>query len=95
MKAERESENCEDWRGNDLRCSLDLSCWSTEHTTRLFGRDRFAALSAALHRLQRRSILSLNGVAEMRELFAWATVNTVDLSYPATGGGNSTRCGRW
>lgn len=93
MKAERESENCEDWRGNDLRCSLDLFRSSTEHTTRLFGRDRLAALSAALQRLQRRFILSLNRVAEMRELFARATIDAVELSYPAGGTDKARRLG--
>jgi len=47
-------------------------------------------LSAALQHLQGRFILSLNDVPEVRELFAWASVETVELSYQA-GGGDKTK----
>jgi DNA adenine methylase len=37
----------------------------------------------------------LNDVPEMRELFAWATIDTVELSYQAGGGATRSGCGRW
>lgn len=38
-----------------------------------------------------RFILSLNDVPEMRELFAWATIETVELSYQAGGAEHTKR----
>lgn len=38
-----------------------------------------------------RFILSLNDVPQVRELFAWATIETVELSYQAGGGAHSKR----
>ena len=66
---------------------LDPPYWGTEHFygRGLFGRDQFEQLSAALQGLQGRFILSLNDVPEVRELFAWATIETVELSYQAGG----------
>lgn len=66
---------------------LDPPYWGTEHFygRGLFGREQFEQLSAALQRLQGRFILSLNDVPEVRELFAWATIETVELSYQAGG----------
>jgi DNA adenine methylase len=40
-----------------------------------------------------RFILSLNDVPEMRELFAWASIETVELSYQA-GGADHMKRGR-
>ncbi len=51
----------------------------------LFGREPFAKLSAALQQVEGRFILSLNDVPEVRELFAWASIETVELSYQAGG----------
>ena len=72
---------------------LDPPYWGTEHFygRGLFGREEFEQLSAALQRLQGRFILSLNDVPEVRELFAWASIETVELSYQAGGGGNTKR----
>lgn len=72
---------------------LDPPYWGTEHFygRGLFGREQFEQLSAALQRLQGRFILSLNDVPEVRELFAWATIETVELSYQAAGGGRTKR----
>lgn len=74
---------------------LDPPYWGTEHFygRELFGREQFAQLSEALQRLQGRFILSLNDVPEVRELFAWASMEVVDLSYQA-GGGDKTKRAR-
>ncbi|MDX3805152.1 MAG: DNA adenine methylase [Bosea sp. (in: a-proteobacteria)] len=70
---------------------LDPPYWGTEHFygRGLFGRDEFEQLSGALQSLQGRFILSLNDVPEVRELFAWASIETVELSYQAAGGGKT------
>lgn len=72
---------------------LDPPYWGTEHFygRDLFGREQFELLSAALQRLQGRFILSLNDVPEVRELFAWAAIETVELSYQAGGSGHTKR----
>lgn len=72
---------------------LDPPYWGTEHFygRGLFGREQFEQLSAALQRLQGRFILSLNDVPEVRELFAWARIETVDLSYQVGGGAKTQR----
>jgi DNA adenine methylase len=57
----------------------------------LFGRDQFEELSQALLRVQGRFILSLNDVPEVGDLFAWAAVETIDLSYQAGGAGHTKR----
>lgn len=48
-------------------------------------------LSAALQRLKGRLILSLSDVPEVRELSSWASIDTVELSYQAGGGGRTKR----
>ncbi|MBN9467714.1 MAG: DNA adenine methylase [Bosea sp.] len=72
---------------------LDPPYWGTEHYygRGLFGREQFAELSAALQGFQGRFILSLNDVPEVRELFAWAQIETVELSYQAGGAENTKR----
>jgi DNA adenine methylase len=72
---------------------LDPPYWGTEHYygRGMFERSEFELLSAALQRLQGRFILSLNDVPEVRELFAWATIDTVELSYQAGGAGHTKR----
>jgi DNA adenine methylase len=72
---------------------LDPPYWGTEHYygRDLFGRADFERLSAALQRLQGRFILSLNDVPEVRELFAWASIETVELSYQAGGADHTKR----
>jgi len=47
--------------------------------------------AAALQGFQGHFILSLNDVPEMRELFAWSTIETVELSYQAGGAGHMKR----
>jgi DNA adenine methylase len=72
---------------------LDPPYWGTEHYygRGLFGREQFAELSAALQSLQGRFILSLNDVPQVRELFAWAQIETVELSYQAGGADKAKR----
>ena len=72
---------------------LDPPYWGTEHFygRGLFGREEFEQLSTALQGLQGRFILSLNDVPEVRELFGWASIETVELSYQAGGGSNTKR----
>ncbi len=72
---------------------LDPPYWGTEHYygRGLFERADFERLSAALRGLQGRFILSLNDVPEVRELFAWATIDTVELSYQAGGADHTKR----
>ena len=72
---------------------LDPPYWGTEHFygRELFGREQFAELSRALQAVQGSFILSLNDVPEVRELFSWATIDAVELSYQAGGGGNTKR----
>jgi DNA adenine methylase len=72
---------------------LDPPYWGTEHFygRGMFGRDEFEQLSRILRGLQGRFILSLNDVPEVREMFAWATIETVELSYQAGGAGHTKR----
>jgi DNA adenine methylase len=72
---------------------LDPPYWGTEHYygRGLFERADFERLSAALQRLQGRFIVSLNDVPEVRELFAWASIDTVELSYQAGGADHTKR----
>jgi DNA adenine methylase len=72
---------------------LDPPYWGTEHYygRGLFDRADFERLSAALQGLQGRFILTLNDVPEVRALFGWATIETVDLSYQAGGADKAKR----
>ncbi|MCV9939969.1 hypothetical protein OIU35_26755 [Boseaceae bacterium BT-24-1] len=58
---------------------LDPPYWGTEHYygRGLFGREQFAELSAALQQVEGRFILSLKDIPEVRELFSWASIETV------------------
>lgn len=67
---------------------VDPPYWGTEHYygRGLFGRDDFQALADVLKAIQGRFILTVNDVPEIREIFAWADIETVELTY--TAGGN-------
>jgi DNA adenine methylase len=72
---------------------LDPPYYGSEH---YFGRDAFKReeffeLSEALKGLQGRFILTLNDVPEVRELFAWADIQAVDLTYSVGGGGKAAK----
>jgi len=67
---------------------VDPPYWGTEH---YYGRNFFqpadhSRLAAALKGLRGRFILSLNDCPEVRELYGWAAVKEVGLSYTAGGG---------
>jgi DNA adenine methylase len=67
---------------------LDPPYWGSEsdYGRALFSRDQFDLLSDALRGLKGRFILSINDVPEVREMFAWATIEAVELLYTITGG---------
>ena len=69
---------------------LDPPYWGAErfYGREAFKREEFGALATALKGLRGRFILSLNDVPEVRELFAWATIEPVELTYflPGKGG---------
>ncbi|MTW19346.1 DNA adenine methylase [Rhodoplanes serenus] len=71
---------------------LDPPYWGTEHYygRGLFERTDFTALAAALKGLRGRFVMTVNDVPELRELFAWARVEPLELSYTA-GGRNAIR----
>lgn len=50
-----------------------------------FGPDEFARLSEALKVIKGRFILSLNDAPEVRTLFAWASIEAVELTYRLSG----------
>jgi len=81
------------WDRPDTLFYVDPPYWGTEHYygRDLFGREQFSKLSAVLQSIKGRFLLSLNDVPEVRELFAWAAVETVELSYTAGGGRGSKR----
>lgn len=62
---------------------LDPPYWGTEgyYGADLFDRGEFVRLAEALKAVRGQFILSLNDVPEVRELFAWARVEAVELSY--------------
>ncbi len=61
---------------------LDPPYWGSEsdYGSGLFGRD-FERLAAALAELEGRFLLSINDVAEIRALFAWAEILEVETRY--------------
>lgn len=85
----------ERWDRPDTLFYVDPPYWGTEHYygKDLFGRDQFTQLSDTLRLIKGRFLLSLNDVPEVRELFAWADIEAVELSYTAGGGRASKRVG--
>ena len=67
----------------------DPPYWGTEdyYGKELFARADFERLAEALRGLQGRFILSLNDVPQIRELFAWANIQSVNVSYGVSGKG--------
>ena len=72
---------------------LDPPYWGHEayYGRELFGRDEFTRLAELLRGLQGRFILSINDVPEVRELFAWASIEAVDVPYFAANARTSER----
>ncbi len=65
----------------------DPPYWGTEdyYGTELFGKADFDRLSECLKRLRGQFIVSLNDVPEVREIFSWASIETVELNYTLSG----------
>jgi len=65
----------------------DPPYWGTEdyYGAALFSRADFERLSGCLKAVRGRFILSLNDVPEVREIFAWASIEAVDLNYQLSG----------
>lgn len=65
----------------------DPPYWGTEGYGELlaFGPDDFRRLSDSLKGIRGRFILSLNDVPEVRELFSWADIEAVELTYRLSG----------
>jgi DNA adenine methylase len=51
----------------------------------------YERLSTLLEGIQGRFILSINDVPELRDLFSWATIEAVDLSYRISGKATAAR----
>lgn len=66
---------------------IDPPYWGTEgyYGAGMFGREDFGRLADQLRGLKGRFILSINDVPEIRELFAWAALEPVDLNYRLSG----------
>lgn len=71
---------------------LDPPYWGSEHYygRGLFGRADFAPLAEALKGLRGRFVMTVNDVPELRQLFAWARVEAVPVSYSVSGRGTRT-----
>lgn len=69
----------------------DPPYWGTEdyYGADLFPRASFELLATVLRQAKGRFIVSLNDVPEVRDLFAWARIETVDLTYTAGGAANA------
>lgn len=70
---------------------VDPPYWGSEHYygRELFSRADFERLATVLRGLQGRFIMTVNDVPELREMFAWAAIEAVDLTY-SVGGANGT-----
>lgn len=67
---------------------LDPPYWGSEgdYGRELFGQEQFAVMAERLARIEGRFILSINDVAEVRELFSGFQMNEVSLTYSVSGG---------
>jgi len=72
---------------------VDPPYWGTEgyYGKDAFSRNDFEKLATQLKSLRGRFILTLNDVPEVRALFNWAQIETVDLTYTAGGGGKALK----
>lgn len=70
----------------------DPPYWGTEdyYGQELFSRADFQRLADSLKAISGSFILSLNDVPEIRELFAWAYIEAVDLNYGLSGKGSTS-----
>ena len=69
---------------------LDPPYWGCEsdYGKNVFSRDDFGRMAEILKATKGKFIMSVNDVPELREMFAWATVDTVSLTYTIGGGDN-------
>lgn len=69
---------------------LDPPYWGCEddYGKGAFSRDDFTRMADVLSGLQGRFILSVNDVPELRDLFSWAQIDAVALTYSVGGGDN-------
>lgn len=83
----------ERWDQPDALFYVDPPYWGSEHfyAKELFGPADQERLAAALKALQGRFILTLNDVPEVRQLYRWARLRTVTLTYTASGAGTPAR----
>lgn len=70
---------------------LDPPYWGCENDygKNVFARDDFTRMADLLRGIKGRFLMSVNDVPELREMFAWAHVDTVSLTYTVGGGDNS------
>ncbi len=71
---------------------LDPPYWGCEgdYGKELFSRADFQRLADQLAGIQGRFLMSINDVPEIREIFAWATVEPIRTSYSIAGKGRNT-----
>lgn len=64
---------------------IDPPYWGSEryYGKELFGRADFLALATVLRGVKGRFILTVNDVPELHDMFAWAKIETVNLTYSA------------
>src|SRR5690606_38440811 len=67
---------------------LDPPYWGTEDTygKELFSRDQYEVIAERLASVKGRFILSINDVPEVRAIFSAFDIESVDLTYTASGG---------
>lgn len=68
---------------------LDPPYWGSEgdYGAGVFNREDFAKLAAALEASPAKVLVSINDAPEIREAFAWATIEEVETRYSIAGGG--------
>lgn len=70
---------------------VDPPYWGTEdfYGAELFGRGDFERLAGSLKGVRGQFIVSLNDVPEVREIFAWAEIESVGVSYGLSAAGST------
>jgi DNA adenine methylase len=83
----------ERWDRPETLFFLDPPYWGSEdfYGPRAFSQDQFAALADCLRSIRGRFVLTLNDVPEIRELFSWANIEAVSLSYTVSGASTAAR----
>ena len=78
--------------GPETMFYLDPPYWGCEgdYGKELFSREDFQRLSDQLAGIQGRFLMSINDVPEIREIFAWATIEPIHTSYSVAGKGRNS-----